>query len=108
MQRFVENYPEFKKLSNNVTKHVAVMSELAHVVDERSLMEISALEQEMACGNDHSTQCKELFDKLKSRSISDDDAMRLVMLYAIRYEKYGGNQLRKAISLLSDRGICSV
>ena len=60
MQKFVENYPEFKKLSNNVSKHVAIMSELAHVVDDRALMDISALEQEMACGSDHSTQVQSL------------------------------------------------
>ena len=33
MQRFVESYPEFKKFATNVSKHVAVMSELARLVD---------------------------------------------------------------------------
>lgn len=45
MQRFLENYPEFRAKSGNVSKHVTLMSELGRIIDERRLMQVSHLEQ---------------------------------------------------------------
>lgn len=39
MQRFVEEYPEFRKASTDVSKHVAIMSELARIVDKEGTPE---------------------------------------------------------------------
>jgi vacuolar protein sorting-associated protein 45 len=52
MQKFVEDYPKFKQMSNNVSKHVAVVSEMARAVDVRRLMELSELEQDIAAAED--------------------------------------------------------
>jgi len=49
----VENYPQFRKMSGTVSKHVTVVSELSRLVGEHSLLEISELEQDMACKSDH-------------------------------------------------------
>lgn len=53
-QAFVDNYPQFKKMSGTVSKHVTVVGELSRLVSERQLMEVSEVEQELACQNDHS------------------------------------------------------
>lgn len=58
MKRFVEEYPEFRKLSGNVSKHVAVMSELSRLVEQRHLLTVSEIEQELACRQDHSGAAK--------------------------------------------------
>lgn len=55
LQAFVENYPQFKKMSGTVSKHVTVVGELSRLVSERQLMEVSEVEQELACQNDHSS-----------------------------------------------------
>ncbi len=47
--KFVENYPEYRKQHGNVSKHVTMMTELSRIVDERQLMAISQIEQELAC-----------------------------------------------------------
>merc|ERR1712151_479832 len=49
MQQFVDQYPEFRKLSGNVSKHVAVVHELSRLVEDHGLLEVSQLEQELAC-----------------------------------------------------------
>lgn len=54
LQAFVDNYPQFKKMSGTVSKHVTVVGELSRLVAERQLMEVSEAEQELACQNDHS------------------------------------------------------
>jgi len=41
MQNFVEAYPQFKKLSGDVSKHVTLLGEINRIVDKESLMEVS-------------------------------------------------------------------
>jgi len=54
MKRFIEEYPEFRKLSGNVSKHVALVSELSRRVGAENLLEVSELEQSLACNDNHS------------------------------------------------------
>ncbi|CAN6244201.1 unnamed protein product [Urochloa humidicola] len=49
MAKFVSNYPEYRKTHGNVTKHVALVSEMSRIVEERKLMLVSQTEQELAC-----------------------------------------------------------
>lgn len=49
MAKFVSNYPEYRKTHGNVTKHVALVSEMSRIVEERKLMVVSQTEQELAC-----------------------------------------------------------
>lgn len=53
-QAFVENYPQFKKMSGAVAKHVTVVGELSRLVGAHNLLEVSETEQEIACQGDHS------------------------------------------------------
>jgi len=58
MKRFIEDYPEFRKLSGNVTKHVTLVGELSRRVGEDSLLDVSELEQSLACTDNHSNDVK--------------------------------------------------
>jgi len=48
MKRFVEEYPEFRKLGGNVSKHVALVGELSRLVEKDKLLEVGELEQGLA------------------------------------------------------------
>ena len=61
MKRFVENYPEFRKLSGNVSKHVTLVGELSRRVGEEGLLDVSELEQSLACNDNHSNDLKVYF-----------------------------------------------
>lgn len=41
-------------MSGNVSKHVTVVSEMSRLVKELSLLDVSEVEQDLACQNDHS------------------------------------------------------
>lgn len=58
MKRFVEDYPEFRKLSGNVSKHVALVSELSRRSGADSLLEVSEVEQSLACNDSHASDVK--------------------------------------------------
>jgi vacuolar protein sorting-associated protein 45 len=88
MQAFLERYPAFRGKSLNVSKHVALISELARLTDKCQLLDISQLEQEIACHNDHSGQKQQLIDKLRNQKVKFADKFRLLLLFLSRYESY--------------------
>uniref|UniRef100_A0A8C9NCY7 Vacuolar protein sorting-associated protein 45 n=1 Tax=Serinus canaria TaxID=9135 RepID=A0A8C9NCY7_SERCA len=90
MKAFVENYPQFKKMSGTVSKHVTVVGELSRLVAERNLLEVSEVEQELACQSDHSSALQSVRRLLQSPRLSELDAARLVMLYALRSARLMG------------------
>ena len=89
MQQFMEQFPEIKAQSHTVSKHVAIMGELARLVDVCALLDVSQFEQELACADDHSMHVRELKEKLASSNVKIPDKLRLGLLYAIRYENSG-------------------
>jgi hypothetical protein len=58
MKRFVEDFPEFRKLSGNVSKHVTLVGELSRKVSADNLLDVSELEQSLACSDNHATDLK--------------------------------------------------
>ena len=58
MKRFMEEYPEFRKLSGNVSKHVTLVSELSRHVADQNLLEVSEVEQSLACNDNHNVDLK--------------------------------------------------
>ena len=43
MKRFIAEHEEFRKLQNNVTKHINNMSEIGDIIGRRNLMEVSSV-----------------------------------------------------------------
>lgn len=89
MQAFMDKFPELRSKSHNVSKHVAIMGELARLVEVCSLMDVSQFEQELACADDHTAHWRELMEKLDSPTVKIPDKLRLGLLYALRYETSG-------------------
>ncbi|VDD91413.1 unnamed protein product [Enterobius vermicularis] len=105
MKAFIEQYPQFKRISGTVSKHVAVVGELSRIVASRNLLEVSETEQQIAGDGEHS-QCLNAVKRLLQMSqITDIDACRLVMLYALRFEKHSGNDTSFLLQLLREKGI---
>ncbi|KAK2518147.1 Vps45 [Columba guinea] len=111
MKAFVENYPQFRKMSGTVSKHVTVVGELSRLVAERNLLEVSEVEQELACQNDHSSAlqgcvCPQNVRRLlQNPRVTELDAARLVMLYALHYERHSSNSLPGLLTELRNRGV---
>lgn len=104
MKTFVETYPQFKKMSGTVSKHVTVVGELSRLVSERVLMEVSEVEQELACQGDHGNASQMVRRMLQNPRVSELDAARLVMLYALRYERHTNSILPALKGELERRG----
>ncbi|KRZ89825.1 Vacuolar protein sorting-associated protein 45 [Trichinella sp. T8] len=105
LKAFVEQYPQFKKMSGAVAKHVTLVSELSRLVSEYNLLEISELEQHLACYEEHTNSLKNIRRMLNHEKTSDLDATRLVMLYALRFESHPNNDIRGLVNQLRKRGL---
>lgn len=104
MQNFMDKYPELRSQSHTVSKHVAIMGELARLVEVCSLMDVSAFEQDLACSEDQAGHLRQLMTKLDSSSIKIPDKLRLGMLYALRYENSSPNNAIGAVKEAMKRG----
>jgi len=104
MKRFVEDYPEFRRLSGNVTKHVTLVTELSRRVGDDSLLDISELEQSLACSDNHSADLKSLQRHIQDIKVPADNKLRLVAIYALRYASHPSNSTPALMDLLSVAG----
>ncbi|KAL5417470.1 hypothetical protein PMIN03_001647 [Paraphaeosphaeria minitans] len=104
MKRFIEDFPEFRKLSGNVTKHVTLVGELSRRVGEDNLLEVSELEQSLACTDNHSSDVKSLQRLIQDPKIPADSKLRLTAIYALRYSKHSSNSTPMLLDLLEVTG----
>ncbi|KAJ2157670.1 vacuolar protein sorting-associated protein 45 [Coemansia sp. RSA 552] len=105
MKRFVESYPEFRKLSGNVTKHVTLIGELSRLVSQRQLMAVSELEQSLACNEQHAADLRALRQLIANPRVMPENKVRCAILYALRYERSPSNALPELKQLLSTSGV---
>ncbi|KAF4587580.1 vacuolar protein sorting-associated protein 45 [Ophiocordyceps camponoti-floridani] len=85
MKRFIEEYPEFRQLSGNVSKHVTLVSELSRRVTAENLLEVSEVEQSLVCNDNHTSDLKRVQTLLQTPSVGVDAKVGLVTLYALRW-----------------------
>jgi Proteins involved in synaptic transmission and general secretion, Sec1 family len=65
-------------MSGTVSKHVALVSELSNIVEQRNLLEISELEQELACQEQHTVHLSKLRKLLTSGKHSSEKVLSTI------------------------------
>tara|TARA_B110000208_G_scaffold3375_1_gene4495 strand:- start:534 stop:2006 length:1473 start_codon:yes stop_codon:yes gene_type:complete len=109
MQRFVEHYPEFKKMSANVAKHIAIMTYLSHIVAQRTLMPVSECEQEIACVDSLTEQRAAVLEMLANPSVRPIEKLKLSMLFALRYETHrSSREVRDSLTGAEDKDLVNL
>ncbi|KAM0750187.1 Sec1-like protein [Meredithblackwellia eburnea MCA 4105] len=105
MKRFIEEYPEFRKLGGNVSKHVALVGELSRLVKSRHLLEVSELEQSLASNESHGSDLRMVQSMISSADIPPESKLRLAILYALRYQKLPGNNIPGVVEALKQQNV---
>ena len=70
-------------------------------------MELSQVEQELAVTQDHATAVEQIANLLHNPRVSSGDALRLVLLYNLRYENNASNNMGEFIEKLKEKGLDS-
>lgn len=114
MQAFIENYPEFRSKQGKVSKHVTLLSEMSNTVEQENLMSVSEVQQELSNNMSGVTvNIQEHFaavsQHIEDRRTADSDRLKLVILFALRYEHHdeGGRMIAELLSKLErgERGL---
>jgi len=105
MSQFMERYPAFRAQSINVSKHVALLTEMRRLIDKYQMFRLSELEQGIACTNEHASHKRDLFDLISDDKITNSDKVRLSLLYLIKYESY--DEKREIKQRLAQAGIAT-
>lgn len=85
MKRFIEEYPEYRKMSAYVSKHVALAGEISKRVERLHLMQVSEEEQSIATGETGPQLSLCFIDILRRPEISKMLKLKLALLYALRF-----------------------
>ncbi len=104
-----------------MSKHVAVVGELSRLVDKYKLLEIGEVEQGLATssGSDlkvgssyqlnlHFTDTvhlKSVQDIIRNSAVPSDAKLRIVILFALRYQKSKANDISNLIQLMLENGV---
>lgn len=86
MIALVADFPQLRRQSVGVSRHVALAGELSRVVGATRLLDVSQLEQDLACREAEAEHIREIEALLRSPKVAASDKLRVVLLYALRYE----------------------
>lgn len=86
MQSALNSMPELRKESGNASKHVNLTSALTKDINERDLLRLSILEQDIATKDNKNDVFDELMKIIKDPVVRFYDKLRLLLIFGLRYE----------------------
>lgn len=102
LKKMLTKFPEYKKLSQNILKHLNILSELDRQINLESLWQIGELQQIIA-GNleNHQSIKNKIIDIFNNPRISTINKVKLLILFIVRFPRQQ-NEIDNFIKLLSD------
>lgn len=89
IKNFIEKYPEFRKLSGSVAKHMAIVGELDRQLQLRNIWRLSEVEQNLAVHKDNQQDYRDMLDLFEEPKLSGDYKVKLACIYLL---KHGDNE----------------
>lgn len=87
IKEFIEKFPEFKKLSGNISKHMAIVSELDRQLQLKNIWEVSELEQNLSSHDDNNDDFVELKRILNLPTLESYYKLKLCCIFVLRHGK---------------------
>ena len=105
IKSFLSKFPEAKKRSLLTTRHTLIASRLSDEVKARNLYRLSEVEQQIVESDAVTAHSRAVLDLVKSSETDLDDALRLSLIYALRYEQEKSNVVAELKAELQRRGM---
>ena len=88
MKRFVEEYPEYRKLSANASKHFKLAEQINKRVEGERLLDLSEVQQTLATGpTNYNSHYALLNTHLRRSDLKREAKMILALIFALRYSQ---------------------
>lgn len=102
LKRILTRFPEFKKLSNNILKHLNIISEIDKQISKQNLWAVGELQQTIACNLENHQQVRnKVMDLIADSTLSCDCKVKLLLLYASKFPQNTA-ELNAFVNKLSD------
>lgn len=106
LKNMLTKFPQFRKLLNNILKHLNIISEIDNHISAQNMWEIGELQQVIASNLESQASIKpRLMSILETSSCSTTNKIKLVLLYMARFHAY--SDLETFISRLQNPGFTS-
>lgn len=86
MKKVMDLMPEMKKESSNLSKHFELVQEMISKVQERGLLQVSEVEQNLVSKDMKDESFKTILRMIDNDRVNALDVLRLVILFGLRYE----------------------
>lgn len=100
IKQFIERYPEFKRLSGNVAKHMAIVGELDRVLGSENVWAVSEAEQNMVVHSGHQADYEQLLQVLRDPRVTSASKLKLGCLFLLRQDELGETGVEKPSEVL--------
>ena len=101
IKRFIEKYPEFKRLSGNVAKHMAIVGELDRVLAAENVWALSEAEQNLAVHAHHQGDYEQLLQVLRDPQCPAARKLKLGCLFLLRQDELGETGVERPSEVLA-------
>lgn len=86
LKKLLTRFPEYKKLSANILKHLNIISEIDHQISAQNLWVVGELQQIIVCAlENHNTIRSKLMNVVSDSSISAENKVKLLLLYTAKF-----------------------
>lgn len=107
LKKLLTRFPEFKKLSNNILKHLNLISELDKQISQQNLWVVGELQQTIICNlENHSTIKTKILELLNDRSITTEHKVKIILLYMTKFPEHSG-EVSQFVGKLNDPSFTS-
>lgn len=103
LHRIASRLPELKHQFMLASRHVNMASDIGDEVKSRNLFALSLIEQDVVASDNHATHARQVREAVQDPANEVGDCLRLVMLYALRYEGRADAVTAELTSLLQQR-----
>lgn len=86
LKRILTRFPEFKKLSNNILKHLNIISEIDKQISKENLWAVGELQQTITCNLENHQQIRtKIMDLISDSTLTSDCKVKLLLLYISKF-----------------------
>lgn len=101
LKRILTRFPEFKKLSNNILKHLNIISEIDKQISKQNLWAIGELQQTILCDlENHQVIRTKMMEILSDATISTENKVKLLLIFVAKNPN--SNDLSGMLAKLND------
>jgi vacuolar protein sorting-associated protein 45 len=85
LKKFIHNYPIYERKKSVAAKHAELLGDVSSAISSEILIQIAPVEQKIATEDDAGGHLQQVLEFLRDPHTTDDNALRLALLYALRY-----------------------